>query len=241
MHTMQATATLRVMIGDDADRMPNKTRTLNLGERAPAMVLPSAFRWKDQLLKINDGNAAMNLKPISASNLSRIRKESFSEYAPKGRGDSFACCGTCDEYKQLRSACTPMSIQREKWEKVLENHLAGQKAHRELYYAHRYISEEYPKKMVTIIHDKMDHSKIASLHFSHKSKATESFMKLPVAITRMIVHGHGDVRYAHYGLDIYPMNPNHTIGSIAKLLRDLEGCKEMRQDVRLQRRVSNRH
>ena len=51
------------------------------------------------------------------------------EYAPKERGDSFARCRTCDEYKQLRSACTPMSIQREKWEKVLENHLAGQKAH----------------------------------------------------------------------------------------------------------------
>ena len=44
MHTMQATATLRVMIGDDADRMPNRTRTLNSGERVPAMVLPSAFR-----------------------------------------------------------------------------------------------------------------------------------------------------------------------------------------------------
>ena len=223
MHTMQATATLRVMIGDDADRMPNRTRTLNSGERVPAMVLPLAFRWKDQLPKINEANVAMNLKPISANNLSRIRKESFLEYVPKGRGDSFARCGTCDEYKQLRSACTPMSIQREKWEEVLENHLAGQKAHRGLYYAHRYISEEYPEKMVTIIHDKMDHSKTASPHFSHKSKATESFMKLPIAITGMIAHGHGDVRYAHYGLDIYPMNPNHTIGSIAKLLRDLEG------------------
>ena len=75
---------------------------------------------------------------------------------------------------------------------------------------------------MTIFHDKMDHSKTASPHFSHKSKATESFMKLPIAITRMIAHGHGDVRYAHYGLDIYPMNPNHTIGLIAKLLRDLE-------------------
>ena len=43
MHTMQAIATLRVMIGDNADRMPNKTRTLNSGERVSAMVLPSAF------------------------------------------------------------------------------------------------------------------------------------------------------------------------------------------------------
>ena len=121
-HTMQATATLRVMIEDDADRMPNKTRTLNLRERVPAMVLQSAFPWKDQLPKINEANVAMNLKPISASNLSRIQKESFLGYAPKGRGDSFARCGTCDEYKQLRSACTPMSVQREKWKKVLRSY-----------------------------------------------------------------------------------------------------------------------
>ena len=38
----------------------------------------------------------------------------------------------------------------------------------------------------------------------------------------MIALGHGDNRYAHYGLDIFPMDSNHTVESIAKLLRDLE-------------------
>ena len=45
---------------------------------------------------------------------------------------------------------------------------------------------------------------------------------MSVAITGMIAHGNLDVKYAHYGLDAFPTNPNHTIGSIAKLLRDLE-------------------
>jgi hypothetical protein len=76
--------------------------------------------------------------------------------------------------------------------------------------------------VMTIIHDKMDHSKTACPHFSHKNKAMDSFMKLLVAVIGMIVHGHRDVRYAHYGLDIYPSNSNHIVGSIAKLLRDLE-------------------
>jgi hypothetical protein len=58
--------------------------------------------------------------------------------------------------------------------------------------------------------------------FFHKNKAVDSFMKLLVAVTGMIAHGHGDVQYAHYGLDIYPSDSNHTVGSIAKLLRDLE-------------------
>jgi hypothetical protein len=68
----------------------------------------------------------------------------------------------------------------------------------------------------------MDHSKTAYPHFSHKNKAVDSFMKLPVAVTGMIAYGHGDVRYVHYGLDIYPSDSNHIVGSIAKLLRDLE-------------------
>jgi hypothetical protein len=68
----------------------------------------------------------------------------------------------------------------------------------------------------------MDHSKTACLHFSHKNKAVDSFMKLPIAVTGMIAHGQDDVRYAYYDLDIYPSDSNHTVGSITKLLRDLE-------------------
>ena len=38
----------------------------------------------------------------------------------------------------------------------------------------------------------------------------------------MITHNHGDVKYAHYGLDFYPGDANHTVGSFAKLLHELE-------------------
>ena len=76
--------------------------------------------------------------------------------------------------------------------------------------------------MVSIIHDKMDHSKTASPVYSHKNKQIDSYMRLPIAVTGMIAHGHGDYRYAHFGIDIYPHDSNHTMGSIAKLLQDLE-------------------
>ena len=221
-HTLQATATLRTLLVSNADKMPHKTRTVESGEKVTAMVLPSAFRWRDQLPIINEANAMLNLQPISSSGLSNIRRASFPEYAPKARGDTFARCGLCDRYKQLRCACTPFSFSQEKWCTLLNTHLLGQRAHRELYYANRHISEKYPDKMLTIIHDKMDHSKTASPHFSHKTKSTDPFMKMPIAVTGMIAHGHGDVRYAHYGLDIYPTDSNHTVGSLARLLRDLE-------------------
>ena len=72
------------------------------------------------------------------------------------------------------------------------------------------------------MHNKMDHAKIASPVFLHKSKELDGLVKLPVFVTGMIVHGHGDVWYAHYGLDIFPHDSNYTIGLMAKLLRDLE-------------------
>ena len=78
------------------------------------------------------------------------------------------------------------------------------------------------RKVLSIIHDKMDHSKTASPHFSHKNKSTEGFMKLPISVTGMIEHGHGDIRYVHYGLDLYHADSNHTVGSIEKVLQDLE-------------------
>ena len=53
-------------------------------------------------------------------------------------------------------------------------------------------------------HNKMDHAKIASPMFSHKSKELDSLVKLPMSVIGMIAHGHGDVCYAHYGLDIFP-------------------------------------
>ena len=45
------------------------------------------------------------------------------------------------------------------WMKRLEAHGQAQRAHRELHYAKRNQSKDEPSKVLTIIHDKMDHSK----------------------------------------------------------------------------------
>jgi hypothetical protein len=222
IHTLQATATLRQMLEQSADHMPHKTKTLETGEKVVSKCLLSSWRWKDSLPKLNIVNAQLGVNKVSASELSRIRNESFAEYFPKSRGDNFARCGQCDKLKKLRAACTRGSRATVLWTKKLEAHGQAQRAHRELYYTNRNLSKSEPSKVLTIIHDKMDHSKTVCPHFFHKNKAVDSFMKLPVAVTGMIVHGHGDVRYVHYGLDIYPSDSNHTVGSIAKLLRDLE-------------------
>ena len=68
----------------------------------------------------------------------------------------------------------------------------------------------------------MDHSKIASPVLSHKVKHLDGLMKLPVAVTGILAHGHVDQCYAHYGLDLYSHDANYIVESFAKVLRDLE-------------------
>ena len=38
----------------------------------------------------------------------------------------------------------------------------------------------------------------------------------------MIAYDYVDIKYAHCGLDFYPGDANHTVGSFANLLQDLE-------------------
>ena len=108
---------------------------------------------------------------MSRTGLSRIQRELFSEFSTKKQGDNFVQCGDCDDLKQMRSACTRDSGAYDVCQKRLDMHITGQRAHRKLYYANRFLSEKEPERCVTIIHDKMDHSKTSSPHFSHKKKA----------------------------------------------------------------------
>jgi hypothetical protein len=84
------------------------------------------------------------------------------------------------------------------------------------------MSISQPDKCVIIIYDKMDHAKTELPCFASKNKSIDAFMRLPVAVMGMIAHGHGDGKYAHFSLDLYPCDSNHTVGLVAKLLRDLE-------------------
>ena len=222
-HTQQATATLKCILEKEADHMPHRTRTTKSGEKVVSMILPATFQWKNQIPKLNKVNAAFGLREVSSSNLNKIRGSRFPEYDKKRPKDNFARCETCDKYKELRKGAVAGSEQALKWSRKLDKHLAIARAHREFYYAKRYHSLTYPHECLTVMHDMIDHARIASPVFSYKSIELDSLVKLLVSVTGMIAHGHGDVRYAHYGLNIFPHDSNYTIGSMAKLLRDLEG------------------
>jgi hypothetical protein len=46
--------------------------------------------------------------------------------------------------------------------------------------------------------------------------------QLPIMLMGMVAHGHGDEKYAQYSNELWPNDPNFTIGSLLRLLRTLE-------------------
>jgi hypothetical protein len=108
------------------------------------------------------------------------------------------------------------------FDKAYKTHLAEEEAYRNAYYGTWYMSISKPEKCLTITHNKMDHAKTASPCFARKTKNIDAFMQLPIAVIGMIVHDHGDVKFAHFPLNLYLGDSNHIVGSVAKLLCDLE-------------------
>jgi hypothetical protein len=43
---------------------------------------------------------------------------------------------------------------------------------------------------------------------------TSGLKQLPTTLTSMIAHGHGDEKYAQYSNELWPNDPNFTIGSL---------------------------
>lgn len=93
--------------------------------------------------------------------------------------------------------------------------------HKKPYYVNHYQLYTFQYKLLTIMHNKMDYAKIVFLFFFHKSEELYGLVKLIVLVTIMIVHGHVDMQYVHYGLYIFLYNSNHTIES--KIITILAG------------------
>ena len=93
-HTIVAIATLGAILDRHADHMPHKTRVLSSEEKVVAKVLPSNFKWKDQIPLVDEHLANCGLLPLSTSNLSKIRRLSYPEYYAKKPGDNFTWCST---------------------------------------------------------------------------------------------------------------------------------------------------
>ena len=101
-------------------------------------------------------------------------------------------------------------------------HINYQNACRRLYHGWSSNSIDSPMEFLCIIHDKMDHTKSAIPRMQWSTKATCGLGQIPISITGMLTHGHGDGSYAHYSTAFWPGDSNFTISSICRVLRALE-------------------
>ena len=84
--------------------------------------------------------------------------------------------------------------------------------------------------------DKMDHSTTTSPCLAKQSKDYDGFTKLFISLTSIFTHGYEDAKYAHFSVNVFPIDSNQTIGSIAKLLHDLENPPQSSNPTSLFRR-----
>jgi hypothetical protein len=121
-------------------------------------------------LELNIVNSAFGLKDVSLSNLSKIRKLKFPKYDAKKPGNNFARRSTCDRLNLFRKATFFRSEATMLWAQKFKFHLDSVWVHRMLYYTNRYHLQFFPGECVMIIHDKMDHPRIATPVFLHNTK-----------------------------------------------------------------------
>jgi hypothetical protein len=114
------------------------------------------------------------------------------------RGSIFAKCTVCESLKDLISKVRKNNLNVNKHEIKLKKHNICQESCRCLYHTWKAKSMQSRKDFLCVIHDKMDHSKIALLRFQVKNNMVFGLGQLLMTLIRMIAHGHGDKTFIQY-------------------------------------------
>ncbi|KAL3682589.1 hypothetical protein R1sor_000611 [Riccia sorocarpa] len=116
------------------------------------------------------------------------------------------------------------SAERAKLELDREKHLKHQMSERTFYYSHRELSTLSPSLYLSFIHNVMDLAMTIIPRICDKVKTLMgSVQPLPLKVIGILNHGHEPGVVAHVTLGgLWKSDPNYTITSIAKQLRDYE-------------------
>ena len=140
----------------------------------------------------------------------------------KAPNKNFSKCSECDFLQdcisRYRWGCN-------EWATLVNDktkHIIYQNACRRLYHEWSSNSVDSPTEFLSIIYKKMDHTKSAIPRMQWSTKATSGLGQIPISVTGMLTHGHGDGAYAHYSTTFWPGDSNFTISSICRVQRPLE-------------------
>ena len=167
-------------------------------------------------------SARCNVKPVSQSTVSVMKKKLFKNVEVKAPSSNFSNYSECDF---LHNCISRYPWGCNEWATLMNNrtkHNNYQNACRRLYHGWSSNSVDSPSEFLCIIHNKIDHTKSAISRMQRSTKATSGLGQIPISVIGMLTHGHGDRAYAHYSTAFWPRDSNFTISSIYHVLRALE-------------------
>ncbi|KAL3700372.1 hypothetical protein R1sor_018394 [Riccia sorocarpa] len=184
--------------------------------------LPKAFSRDDVYREILGKMEAVGMTAISRVAFDNLWKKEFPNYGIHNNS-AFAKCLLCMKFITMLQR-ERRSAERAKLELDREKHLKHQMSGRTVYYSHRELSTSSPSLYLSFIHDAMDLAKTIIPRLCDKVKTLMgSVQPLPLKVTGILNHGHEPGIVAHVTVGgLWKSDPNYTITSIAKQLRDYE-------------------
>ncbi|KAL3684802.1 hypothetical protein R1sor_002824 [Riccia sorocarpa] len=165
---------------------------------------------------------AVGMTAISRVAFDNLWKKEFPNYGMHN-SSAFAKCLLCVKLTTMLQ-CERRSTERAKLELNMEKHLKHQMSGRTVYYSHRELSTSSPSLYLSFIHNAMDLAKTIIPRLCDKVKTRMGFVQpLPLKVIGILNHGHEPGVLAHVTVGgLWKSDPNYTITSIAKQLRDYE-------------------
>jgi len=154
--------------------------------------------------------------------MNRLKKRHHFNVNVQKQGSMSVKCIACESLKNLISKLGKNSNEVLKYEVKLRKHILDQESCRNLCHTWKTESMWLKDEFLCIIHDKMDHAKTTLPRLQMCNKMIFGLGQLPITFIGMIEHSHGGERYAQYFNEMWPNNPNFTIGSLLQLLQTLE-------------------
>jgi len=124
--------------------------------------------------------------------MSPLKKKYHLNVDVPKKGSTFAKCIICESLKDLISKVGKNNASAKEHELKMKRHNKHQESCRHLYDSWKSKSIQSKEQFLCIIHGKMDHLKIVLQRLQVKNKKVVGLSELPIMLTRMIVHGHGD-------------------------------------------------
>jgi hypothetical protein len=118
------------------------------------------------------------------------------------KGFTFAKCIVCESLKGLVSKVEKNNASEKEAQMKLKRHNMHQKNCIPMWQSWRTEFVWSKEEFLCVIHDRMDHSKIAIPRLKVKNKIIGELGQLLVMLIGMIVHGHGDETYTQYSNEL---------------------------------------